>query len=577
MKKEALKKIMTMYGFYSLNKEPFLYEKETELGIAYTFKDAFFGELTRIYVPKNEEEATDFLAKYSWYKKYGQKYQIKIVLSDYKLYNPEISFIKDEKKLSLEGMKQLIEDQDGKKETTKKDEAYIEKLQRTLLLLVEIIKEKIKIQEDTYKNLFELTKEFRAKHNQLEKLKKEYDKKNKVTLLPEEEFTPLPDLTKELKTLSQDIEKITEKEVLEQQIDAFIEYLKSLEKSESLIKNKYELLKIPLEVENMNKEIQVYESYANKKKGLFTKKTSISQELAKIEKQSVVLHIVSFEQFKENEIKRIEEKYAMIPDLDKRTISDFLIEFDNLKVKEPPKKKEQPKETELSYEEVMIKLEKDFYERGTNEQKVLTVFHSIVRPILLNKIYREKQIEEFITLLNNPNNIMIRLKYFKDIDTSSPRKCYDSLLLYRKNLETIQPDILEGTINVFFKANKVLDNIEYLAVTNKRTQAPSQNLGENEIEYIASIKKSTKVYFIPTEITYDLASDDTLIQKKNQPFFLIDVQKNTINTEKSDIIKIVRYQLEKKQVEQETIAVDIKSQKIDQYKKIIIEGNENFE
>ena len=68
-----------------------------------------------------------------------------------------------------------------------------------------------------------------------------------------------------------------------------------------------------------------------------------------------------------------------------------------------------------------------------------------------------------------------------------------------------------------------------------------------------------------------------VIQKKNQPFFLIDVQKNTINTEKSDIIKIVRYQLEKKQVEQETIAVDIKSQKIDQYKKIIIEGNENFE
>ena len=78
---------MTMYGFYSLNKEPFLYEKETELGIAYTFKDDFFGELTRIYVPKNEEEATDFLAKYSWYKKYGQKYQIEIKLSDYKKNN----------------------------------------------------------------------------------------------------------------------------------------------------------------------------------------------------------------------------------------------------------------------------------------------------------------------------------------------------------------------------------------------------------------------------------------------------------------------------------------------------------
>ena len=69
VEKEVLQKILYKYGFYSLNKEPFLYVKNNEIGISFSFKDPFYGELTRIFLPKSIEEAEDFLAKYSWYKK----------------------------------------------------------------------------------------------------------------------------------------------------------------------------------------------------------------------------------------------------------------------------------------------------------------------------------------------------------------------------------------------------------------------------------------------------------------------------------------------------------------------------
>ena len=105
VEKEALKKILYKYGFHSLTKEPFLYVKNEEIGISFSFKDPFYGELTRVFFPKNIEEAEDFLAKYSWYKKNGQKYQVNIKLSDYKKEDPDIVFEKDNKVYSLEELK----------------------------------------------------------------------------------------------------------------------------------------------------------------------------------------------------------------------------------------------------------------------------------------------------------------------------------------------------------------------------------------------------------------------------------------------------------------------------------------
>ena len=85
------------------------------------------------------------------------------------------------------------------------------------------------------------------------------------------------------------------------------------------------------------------------------------------------------------------------------------------------------------------------------------------------------------------------------------------------------------------------------------------------------MKKNALVYFIPNEITHDIENDEILIQKNNQPFFLIDLQKNNIQYSTSDIIKIVRYQNEIKTENNRTIVTNLISTKVDQYKNIVIE------
>ncbi len=573
---EVIKKTLAKYGFYSFKKEPFLYVQNNEFGISFTLKDNLYGELTRAFIPSSLEELEDFLGKYSWFKKYGQKYQIEIKLSDYKSKNPQIKFIKDSKEYTLDDLIKLSNEINSEKDNAerKKEEIYIKKLKRTLFLLIEVIKEKIKIQEDSYQNLLRLKQEYHQKYNHFVEIKKEYSKEKKADFLSEETIEKIPDFTSKIEKMLIDINKTKNKKELENQIDNLISFIKELETNKNLITNKYELIKLPLELEKITKKIEIIEKASRKKRGFFAKKENIDIELKEIDEKSMTKQIVSYENYEKNELERLEEKYAMIPELDRRTIGDFLIEFDNLKIKEPDFQEKQ-EEKELSYEEVMTNLEESFEKRTLEEKKVLTMYHSFLRKIILDeKLTYTKDLEDFINHLENPNNILFKLKYFKKIETITPEKCLTSLKNEAKKILEISPDILKGDINVFFKDNKIIKASNFLAASNKRMLAPAQYQGENDTNYIALLKKNSKVYFIPNEITYDIENDEILIQKNNQPFFLIDLKKNNFKYSSSDIIKIVRYQNKMICENKITIVTDLVSTKIDQYKNIIIEGKD---
>ena len=573
---EVIKKTLAKYGFYSFKKEPFLYVQNNEFGISFTLKDNLYGELTRAFIPSSLEELEDFLGKYSWFKKYGQKYQIEIKLSDYKSKNPQIKFIKDSKEYTLDDLIKLSNEINSEKDNAerKKEEIYIKKLKRTLFLLIEVIKEKIKIQEDSYQNLLRLKQEYHQKYNHFVEIKKEYSKEKKADFLSEETIEKNTDFTSKIEKKIIDINKTKNKKELENQIDNLISFIKELETNKNLITNKYELIKLPLELEKITKKIEIIEKASRKKRGFFAKKENIDIELKEIDEKSMTKQIVSYENYEKNELERLEEKYAMIPELDRRTIGDFLIEFDNLKIKEPDFQEKQ-EEKELSYEEVMTNLEESFEKRTLEEKKVLTMYHSFLRKIILDeKLTYTKDLEDFINHLENPNNILFKLKYFKKIETITPEKCLTSLKNEAKKILEISPDILKGDINVFFKDNKIIKASNFLAASNKRMLAPAQYQGENDTNYIALLKKNSKVYFIPNEITYDIENDEILIQKNNQPFFLIDLKKNNFKYSSSDIIKIVRYQNKMICENKITIVTDLVSTKIDQYKNIIIEGKD---
>ena len=141
MQKENLLILMIKYGFHSFNKEPFLYEGKNEIGIAYTFKDPFYGTLTRIFIPETPKDAENFLAQYYWYKKNGQSYNVRIELDDYETEKPKLTFMQNQKPLTLKEM-QNLESQSPKEESQKEKNYILAKLSMILdglLILIWVI------------------------------------------------------------------------------------------------------------------------------------------------------------------------------------------------------------------------------------------------------------------------------------------------------------------------------------------------------------------------------------------------------------------------------------------------------
>ncbi len=568
VQKEELLKLMYKYGFHSLNKEPFLYDGEQGVGVAVTFKNPFYGMLSRIYIPKNNEEAEEFLAKYCWYKKNGQNYNIQIELNDYEIKDPEITFTQSGKKLSSKEMHDF--EKYSFKESSPKKKNYIQKLKRSALILLQVIAQKIDIQNKTYQNLVNLTNQYEEKLYELNKKKQEYEKKDLKLKQTEKLSDEITDYQGQIQEMEQNVRQINSEEELKDYIESLIAFLKELETSDSLIQNKYELIRKPIEIESLEEQIKEVEQL-KRKKGMFGKKENLDEILEKIKQQSTLKEIVTFATYRENELKRIEEKYALIPDMDIRTIGDFFAEFDNLNIQEPLLE-EDPENP--SYELTMKKLELSFTNYSKEEQKILILYHSLLKDIydLILKGNPNNAIKEFIELIKNPNNILIKIKFFKNIDISSVERCRQSIIKELSNLQKIQAEKLLADINVFFKNGRDLDETLMIKSSNKRTLAPSSITTNNELIYIAKLKKDTQVYFVPTEITYDIEQEDTLILKQNQPLILIDLQKNKINDEKSDILKVVQYEEILQSERNYKYVTTLKIKKIEQYKKITIES-----
>lgn len=566
--REELQKLMIKYGFYSLNKEPFLYDGKKGVGLSLTFRCPFYGTLTRLFIPKTQEKAEEFLAKYCWYKKNGKNYKIQIELNDYETELPEIFFTRNKKRLTIEEMRDL--EKKSQKEEPQKQKNYIYQLKKSAFLILEVIEKKIEIQNKTYQNLVKLTNQYEEKLYELNRQKQEYEKQKNTLKTPEKLSDEVVDYHDELTHLEQNIRQMNTETDLISYIKELTNFLKELEISESLIQNKYELIKKPIEIESVEQQIKEIE-LLKRKRGMFGKKENLEEALEKVRKQSTLKKIVTFQTYHDNEIKRIEEKYTLIPDMDIRTIGDFFVEFDNLNIKDPILEIEERKP---SYELTMKKLENDFTSRPKEEQNLLILYHSMLKDIYdLNKTGKDtRAIEEFIELMKNPNNIIMKIKFFKNIDISSVENCRQSIQKELTRLSMIKDDELLTDINVFFKKSEKLEESIVLKTSNKRTLAPADITSDNLVIYIAKLRKNTKVYFVPTEITYDMEQEDNLVLKQNQPLILIDLQKNKIKEEKSDILKIVQYKEIIKTEKNYKYVTELVVEKKELYKNITIES-----
>ena len=562
MNKEMILNLLRQYGFGLNQKDPYLYDGELGLGIVYTFKDPFYGILTRVYQAPSLKEYEDFLNKYSWYKKNGQKTRVKICLENYKEIMANPKFIYQGKEKNYQELQDIAQ---NKKETVLKEKNYIKKLRRTVNILMQILDIKRKLQIETRKNYEEFYQNYITKKEAFEKELANYLKEKQ-----EEKETSMPTFIEDLKDveinkLRLELEKDLTKEELEQQIYNLTDFIKELEVDEEYLKNKYQLICLPLQIKEIKEKEQVLESY-KKKISLFNKKEKLLKELQDIEEKSTLKSIVTYEHYKENEEKRIVEKYAMIPDLDMRTVGDFLAEFDNIKFEEMTYTSEEKEE--YSFEEIMEEVESDYQNRSKEEQDFLVGYSYLLNVIKTNRV------SEFFNMLRNPNNVMVRVKYFQDIDFTSENKCALTIKKYMKKINSIISYPLIGNLNVFFIDNKIMTSDKVIKASSKKAQAPVLTNGD-EVTYVCNLKKGISTYFIPCELKEDIYNDGNLILASDRSLFLIDLSNLVIKKDNDDMLKVVQYEMVKEMKEDYLQADDFKSKKILMYRNITIErGNE---
>ena len=562
MNKEMILNLLRQYGFGLNQKDPYLYDGELGLGIVYTFKDPFYGILTRVYQAPSLKEYEDFLNKYSWYKKNGQKTRVKICLENYKEIVANPKFIYQGKEKNYQELQDIAQ---NKKETVLKEKNYIKKLRRTVNILMQILDIKRKLQIETRKNYEEFYQNYITKKEAFEKELANYLKEKQ-----EEKETSLPTFIEDLKDveinkLRLELEKDLTKEELEQQIYNLTDFIKELEVDEEYLKNKYQLICLPLKIKEIKEKEQVLESY-KKKISLFNKKEKLLKELQDIEEKSTLKSIVTYEHYKENEEKRIVEKYAMIPDLDMRTVGDFLAEFDNIKFEEMTYTSEEKEE--YSFEEIMEEVESDYQNRSKEEQDFLVGYSYLLNVIKTNRV------SEFFNMLRNPNNVMVRVKYFQDIDFTSENKCALTIKKYMKKINSIISYPLIGNLNVFFIDNKIMTSDKVIKASSKKAQAPVLTNGD-EVTYVCNLKKGISTYFIPCELKEDIYNDGNLILASDRSLFLIDLSNLVIKKDNDDMLKVVQYEMVKEMKEDYLQADNFKSKKILMYRNITIErGNE---
>lgn len=565
MTKEDLLKLLNKYGFYSFRKEPFIYEGKDGIGFSYSFKDPFYGQLTRLFLPNSLVEAEEFLAKYYWYKKYGDTYSVFLVLDDYTSAHPNIRIEYQGKDMSLTDLNQLFIESKEKKE---KDKAYLRKVKRTLLLLLEVLKEKLRLQNQTYHNLLKLTNNYIDKENEFQEKWARYQKKGFEPLkhVEAENFDFAVDYS--LQDYENEIRRNEDIDSLEALVGSLVDMIYHLEIDEGYLQNKYELIKIPLQIQVLKRKIQVLDDYLSRKKALFGRKEDdLDQMILDVEQESTLQNIVSFEHYKSNEEKRIEEKYTVIPDLDIRTVGDFLVEFDNLKVSEPILV--DAINENVSFEMVMENLERDYANLSREEQDRLLAYYYLLKQV------DDQSLEHFISLLNNPNNIMMKIKYFKDIDCSSVEGCLRSIQdFFNRSSELMKPSTLIGSINVFWKDNSDGKLDKYLKTSSKRSLAPTQKTGKNDVLYIGHIGKGNLVCFIPNEIVEDIYNEDTLILSEKRPFILLPCENCIISDKISDIIRVVDFVPKKEDSDQITIVRDLIESKVMLFKQVNVERSQ---
>ena len=312
-------------------------------------------------------------------------------------------------------------------------------LLRTAQLMIQIVKEKFKLQTETYFKVLEkaeelrnVTNEYHKRLNVLKNEKVQILENCEVLMADQDESEALVD------TLQQELNGLDTTPKIREFINTLFAYLLQLEISDAHLQNMYLLNRYPYEIADIKKKIVVLDEALKNKKKLFKIKADVLLNLEKIDTSSECNKMISIESYMEKEKSQIIQKYQNRHTIDENVLGDYLINFENLTIEIPPMIQNTMIE-EFAREDFYKDIRDSYAKLSNKEKSACFVASSYLKDCLnililknaqydvnlndvISKLILSNQIDLFndaFVTLDHYFNTKIRVKYFSILNTNS--------------------------------------------------------------------------------------------------------------------------------------------------------------
>ena len=387
LKKEQVLETLKKYGFYSLNRAPYLYQNKEEIGVYFIWPNKHYGNLERVLCFETIEELEEEVFKYWWYFSNKEKVEIEVEFDNYEIVSPRVLYKYKGTILTSELMKKFEE---SKKNFAEPKEIVKRKqLTRTANILILILKEKCKIQHETYLKVTQMGEELKQLNSTYQRKLKQYQNEKEDNVESYELLMDDSDETEKIvHHLQDELSSLENEKEMRKFITMIFNYLQDLETSESHLQNVYLLNRYPYEIEDMKKKITILETAIKSKKKLFKSKQNPIEAIKEIEINSPCKKMVNINIYVEKERKQIIEKYQNREEIDENVLGDYLVNFEKLNIALPDIIKNNALE-EIEKEELFEKLKAMHNKLSKKEKSACFVATSFLKDCLNILIEKE--------------------------------------------------------------------------------------------------------------------------------------------------------------------------------------------
>lgn len=555
LKKEDILKVLKKYGFYSLNRAPYLYQNEGHLGVYFVWPNKQYGHLERVSYFEDEASIEEAIFKYWWFTNNKDQYSLSVEFDNYETINPNVVYKYKNCILTVEEMKNfstfLEQYVDPKEELMRKQ------LSRTVTILLSLLKEKYKEQNEIFGKVTEYSEQLRMLTNTFYQKLKEYQKDRKEESFESEVLVDTLDDSEEvIKRLEEEFKMLSSFDEIRDFINTLDNCIKGLYYSEAHFQNVYLLKRYPYEIQDINKKIEILDQHLKKRKKLFRNKKDVLEELELVNHASECNKMITVEQFIKSEKEKAQKKYETKKEVSEEFLGDYLATFLESQITLPPAIHVEGTIEEIDKKRLIATVKKAYEKLSETEKSACFVAScAILRECLhvlmslgalneininetISKIIVNQKIDLFNTAyqtLDYYTNAKLRVKYFSILKMNSFETFMLSLVDVARVLKKIEFKIDKSFFAYFTNVDKeviplYLKNVFY---------------SSHKTSYIGIVHPETPFYYSPVEIVskIDILDNTELLERESDTIFLlkekIDVQR------KPNKLVVVKFEKEK--------------------------------